>query len=160
MGKVELSHLPGQSWSILSFVVKSDFHVESTRTCDVCKIDVRSLEASETSTLPNILTLAQGGQTSRLRKRRILEVDQENLCADDGCEKTIGEGDLLRCDAPGCGLTVSYILHCYNLDLPHIQYHLTCQGLFEKPSGGWFCDDECRKNAGWQVGGQKHRRRE
>ena len=28
-------------WSILSFVVKSDFHVESTRTCDVCKIDVK-----------------------------------------------------------------------------------------------------------------------
>jgi hypothetical protein len=67
----------------------------------------QSLEASETSTLPNMLTLAQGGQTSRLRKRRILEVDQENLCADDGCEKTIEEGDLLRCDAPGCGLTVS-----------------------------------------------------
>ena len=67
----------------------------------------RTLEASETSTLPNILTLAQGGQTSRLRKRRILEVDQENLCADDGCEKTIEEGDLLRCNAPGCGLTVS-----------------------------------------------------
>ena len=67
----------------------------------------RTLEASETSTLPNILTLAQGGQTSWLRKRRILEVDQENLCVDDGCEKTIEEGDLLRCDAPGCGLTVS-----------------------------------------------------
>ena len=62
----------------------------------------RSLQASET-----MLTLAQGGQTSRLRKRRILEVDQENLCADDGCEKTIEGDDLLRCNAPGCGLTVS-----------------------------------------------------
>ena len=67
----------------------------------------RSLEVSETSTLLNILTLAQGRQTSWLCKRRILEVDQENLCTDDGCEKTIEEGDLLRCDAPGCGLTVS-----------------------------------------------------
>ena len=65
------------------------------------------LEASETSTLPNILTLAQGGQTSQLHKQRILEVDQENLCTDDGCEKTIEEGDLLHCEALGCGLTVS-----------------------------------------------------
>ena len=62
----------------------------------------RSLQASVT-----MLTLAQGGQTSRLRKRRILEVDQENLCGDDGCEKTIEGDDLLRCNAPGCGLTVS-----------------------------------------------------
>ncbi|KAF8811359.1 hypothetical protein BYT27DRAFT_7089776, partial [Phlegmacium glaucopus] len=66
------------------------------------------------------------------------------LCADDGCETTIEEVDLLCCDAPGCGLT----------------YHLTCQGLFEKPSGGWFCDDECRKNAGWRVGSRKRRRKE
>ena len=28
-------------WSILSFDVKSDFHEESTRTCGVCKIDVK-----------------------------------------------------------------------------------------------------------------------
>ena len=41
------------------------------------------------------------------RKRRILEVNHETLCADDGCEKTIEEGTLIRCDAPGCGLTVS-----------------------------------------------------
>ena len=28
-------------WLILSFVIKSDFYVESTCTCDVCKIDVK-----------------------------------------------------------------------------------------------------------------------
>jgi len=59
------------------------------------------------STLPTVTSPAEGGKTSRLRKRRVLEVDEENLCADDGCEKTIEEVDLLRCNAPGCGLTVS-----------------------------------------------------
>ena len=49
----------------------------------------QSLEASETSTLLNMLTVAQGGQISRLRKRRILRVGQEKLYADDGCQKTI-----------------------------------------------------------------------
>ena len=56
-----------------------------------------------------------------------------NVCADDGCEAGIDD----------------------------TQYHLSCQGLFDKPVGGWFCnDDECKKNAGYQVGGGwKHRRR-
>ena len=34
-------------------------------------------------------------------------------------------------------------------------------GLFEMPTGGWFCDDECKKNAGFRVAigsGRKRRR--
>ena len=71
--------------------------------------------------------------------------------------------ELLRCDAPGCHLTVSVLSGFGGLYFTDYepQYHLSCQGLFDKPVGGWFCDDdECKKNAGYQVGGgRKHRRR-
>ena len=33
------------------------------------------------------------------------------------------------------------------------QYHLLCQGLVDKPVGGWFCNNECKKNAGYRVEG-------
>ncbi|KAF8157792.1 hypothetical protein B0H34DRAFT_428377 [Crassisporium funariophilum] len=102
------------------------------------------IEVIEPPNIANITTPAEGGQTSRLQKQRVLEVDKENFCADEGCEKTIEEIDLLCCSAPGCGLT----------------YHLTCQGLFERPSGKWFCDDECKKNAGWRVGNRKRRKKD
>ena len=36
---------------------------------------------------------------------------------------------------------------------------ISCQGLFNKLVGGWFCDDECKKNAGYRVGGGQKRRR-
>jgi hypothetical protein len=39
------------------------------------------------------------------------------------------------------------------------QFHLSCQGLLEKPSGGWFCDSDCRENAGFRVGKQSKKRR-
>ena len=119
------------------------------------------LEITEqlSSTLPTVLNPAEGGQTLWLRKQRILEADKENMCANEGCEKRIDDIDLLSCNAPGCGLTVSDSSFTFSLlNLSWTQYHLTCQGLFEKPPGGWFCDDECKKNSGWQVG--KRRRRE
>ncbi|KDR81053.1 hypothetical protein GALMADRAFT_91766 [Galerina marginata CBS 339.88] len=89
--------------------------------------------------------LTEDIEPSRLRKRRLADDDGiQNVCEDDGCGADIAERDLLRCDAPGCALT----------------YHLSCQGLFEKPTGGWFCDDECKKNAGFRGGsGRKRRRR-
>ncbi|KAG6834209.1 hypothetical protein H0H93_011160 [Arthromyces matolae] len=37
-------------------------------------------------------------------------------------------------------------------------YHMACRGLLEKPSGNWFCDSECRKNAGFRVAGHSKRR--
>ena len=68
------------------------------------------------STLPTIPNPAEGGQTSWLRKRRNLEADEENMCADEGCEKRIDDVDLLSCNAPGCGLTMSdssyTFVHC------------------------------------------------
>ncbi|KAF8226536.1 hypothetical protein L208DRAFT_1406855 [Tricholoma matsutake] len=61
------------------------------------------------------------------------------VCNDPGCETLVSNVDLLRCDSPGC----------------YLVYHLTCHGLIEKPSGGWFCDDECKRNVGFRVGGCK-----
>ena len=61
--------------------------------------------------------------------------------------------DLLSCNAPGCNLTVC---KCTNIIFPLVvltkliifysQYHMTCRGELSKPQGGWFCDDECKKN--------------
>lgn len=62
-------------------------------------------------------------------------VDDDLVCNDPGCETLINDVDLLRWDSPGC----------------HLVYHLTCQGLVAKPVGGWFCDDECQRNAGFTV---------
>ena len=59
--------------------------------------------------------------------------------------------ELLRCDAPGCHLTVSVLTGFGRLNLVIMspQYHLPCQGLFDKSVGGWFCNNECQKNAGY-----------
>jgi len=37
-------------------------------------------------------------------------------------------------------------------------YHLACRGLSTVPSGGWFCDDTCKENAGFRVRHQKRPR--
>ena len=49
-------------------------------------------------------------EPSRLRKRCLPDDDSiQNVCEDDGCRAEISERELLRCDAPGCDLTVSWI---------------------------------------------------
>ena len=76
------------------------------------------------------------------------------VCNDPGCETLIDNVDLLRCDSLGCYLAVSQLkFSTCQRDLPSelIKYHLTCRGLVEKPTGGWFCDVECRRNAGFTV---------
>ena len=75
------------------------------------------------------------------------------LCANDDCGIEIEGIDLLSCNAPGCNLTVC---KCTNiifslvvltkLIIFYSQYHMTCRGELSKPQGGWFCDDECKKN--------------
>ncbi|KAF8874718.1 hypothetical protein CPB84DRAFT_1829332 [Gymnopilus junonius] len=69
--------------------------------------------------------------------------NSEATCNDPGCESPINESELLCCDCPGCYLT----------------YHLSCRGLIKKPDQAWFCDNECRKNAGFKVVGPRKRRR-
>jgi hypothetical protein len=89
------------------------------------------------------------------------------LCADDDCGIEIeGTIDLLSCNAPGCqcNLTVGKEVHhdifpLTKLIILYSQYHMTCRGKLSKPQGGWFCDDECKKNAGFRVGKARKRRR-
>ena len=38
------------------------------------------------------------------------------------------------------------------------QDHLSWLGLFKKPTTGWFCFDECKKNGGYKLGRRKVRR--
>ena len=100
-------------------------------------------------------------ESSRGRKRELPgQAHSSNVCTDEGCEASIDdENELLRCDAPGCHLTVSVLRGFGRLLIMSPQYHLSCQGLVDKPVGGWFCDDECKKNAGYRVGGGRKRRR-
>ncbi|KAF9536886.1 hypothetical protein CPC08DRAFT_771425 [Agrocybe pediades] len=98
--------------------------------------------------MPTTKTSEQLPLLSRPRKQRGISDDnsaqeEPHECADDGCGSVIAESDLLKCDAPGCELT----------------YHLSCQGLLVRPTGGWFCDDDCKKNAGFRVGSRKRRRK-
>jgi len=104
--------------------------------------DTRILSAIPASPMQG---LTEDVEPSRLRKRRLADDDGiQNVCEDDGCGAKIVERELLRCDAL----------------INESQYHLLCQGLFEKPTRGWFCDDKCKKNAGFRVGsGRKRRRR-
>ena len=98
--------------------------------------------------------------STRKRGRQTAPVDENLVCNDLECETLINDGDLLRCDSPGCYLVVSqlnFATHSRDLPAVIIQYHLTCRGLVEKPAGGWFCDDDCRRNAGFTV--RKRRRR-
>ncbi|KAF8875597.1 hypothetical protein CPB84DRAFT_1752637 [Gymnopilus junonius] len=60
--------------------------------------------------------------------------NSEATCNDPGCESPINESELLCCDCPGC----------------YLMYHLSCRGLIKKPDQAWFCDNECRKNAGFK----------
>ena len=50
-------------------------------------------------------------ESSRGRKRQLPgQAHGSNICADEGCEASIeDENELLRCDAPGCRLTVSVL---------------------------------------------------
>ncbi|KAF8990459.1 hypothetical protein BDQ17DRAFT_1333445 [Cyathus striatus] len=43
---------------------------------------------------------------------------------------------------------------CADPECCDFTYHLTCRGLVEIPTDNWFCDDECKKNAGYQEGGE------
>ncbi|KAF8897104.1 hypothetical protein CPB84DRAFT_1748133 [Gymnopilus junonius] len=47
----------------------------------------------------------------------------------------IEDADLMWCSGPRCKFV----------------YHITCRGLFEKPKNAWFCDNDCRRNAGFRV---------
>ena len=100
--------------------------------------------------------------------KTVLKEPSIPLCANDDCGIEIEGIDLLSCNAPGCNLTVC---KCTNTIFPLVvltkliifysQYHtMTCTGELSKPQGDWFCDDKCKKNAGFHIGKPwKHRRK-
>ena len=61
--------------------------------------------------------------------------------------------DLLRCNFPGCYLVVSSLLH-WLISFNHI-VSFDMLRFVEKPAGGWFCDDDCKRNVSFRVGGRK-----
>ncbi|KAJ7187789.1 hypothetical protein C8R46DRAFT_1241005 [Mycena filopes] len=69
----------------------------------------------------------------RVSKRmRVDSSDEEDQdCAANNCTET-GELEMVECSGPACGS----------------KFHLCCVGLKKQPDAPWFCDDECRKNAG------------
>ncbi|EDR03916.1 uncharacterized protein LACBIDRAFT_331070 [Laccaria bicolor S238N-H82] len=109
--------------------------VDPIAMSDIQQVDEVDLEAPENAEELNVddETLQEPGARPR-RKRNLTMVVQEimanQICADEGCETVVEDQDLLCCGA--CNLV----------------YHLTCRGLVERPAGGWFCDDDCKANAG------------
>ena len=60
--------------------------------------------------------------------------------------------DLLCCDGPLCTEKVCISASIYTHSWAHyFQFHLSCQGLLERLAGGWFCDSDCKENAGFRV---------
>ncbi|KAJ7686423.1 hypothetical protein B0H14DRAFT_2654310 [Mycena olivaceomarginata] len=59
--------------------------------------------------------------------------EEEPGCAAEDCAET-GELEIIECSGLACGS----------------KFHHYCLG-FKKPGPSWFCDDECRKNAGGRV---------
>ena len=88
----------------------------------------------------------------------VLEEPSIPLYSDNDCGLEIEGIDLLSCNAPGCNLTVCKRAHTIfplvlsKLIIFYSQYHMACRGELSKPQGGWFCDDECKKNAGFHIG--------
>lgn len=70
---------------------------------------------------------------------------------------------MVRCHGPACGQWVSAGLLLCGLYHSHnvMQFHQECAGLNSPQSrgGDWFCDNDCRRNAGVPVRRASKRRR-
>ncbi|KAF8478952.1 hypothetical protein DFH94DRAFT_34242 [Russula ochroleuca] len=92
-------------------------------------------------------TEAQARQKTYCRPKRIctskaIDADEEpeECGATDCCYDPLSEETKVRCAGPGC----------------NAKYHLSCVGLGVMPTEAWFCDVDCRLNAGQPV--RKRRR--
>ncbi|KIM71403.1 hypothetical protein PILCRDRAFT_82813, partial [Piloderma croceum F 1598] len=72
------------------------------------------------------------GRPKRSRKTQSFDTEIDTFgCAERDCEDELAVEEMVVCTE--CGL----------------KYHLSCQGLRSQPPAlSWFCDDECKKNAG------------
>ncbi|PBK88629.1 hypothetical protein ARMGADRAFT_1065534 [Armillaria gallica] len=88
--------------------------------------------SGETSIGLRLRTLRTSRKCNRQDTNPHPEETGPHRCED--CDLDIDDlTELLGCSCPGCDL----------------KYHLACRGLLENPSNEWFCDDDCRENAGF-----------
>ena len=108
-------------------------------------------------------TAPWASRVSLRRRKAPSEVNEEPFCSD--CELVIRDDHLLKCSELSCTekvcLNMYYVVLKACLLPSFIQYHLACRGLVEQPDGEWFCNDDCKENAGLRVskGGHQRKRR-
>jgi hypothetical protein len=100
-------------------------------------------------------------RSKRARTNKSFGADQED-CAESDCEDPSSQEEKVVCAGPGCNAMVchslTHFIHKLKWDRD-CKYHLSCVGLDAVPTGGWFCDTDCRKNAGQRVAPVRKRRR-
>ena len=100
-------------------------------------------------------------RSKRVRTNKYFGANQED-CAESDCEDPLSQEEKVMCTGPGCNAMVchseSLTVFIYKLR-GNRKYHLSCVGLDVVPTGGWFCDMDCRKNAGQRVAPVRKRRR-
>jgi hypothetical protein len=98
-------------------------------------------------------------RSKRARTNKSFSVDHED-CAESDCEDPSSQEEKVTCAGPGCNAMVRHSLTVFIHKLKgNRKYHLSCVGLDVLPIGGWFCDTDCRKNAGQRVAPVRKRRR-
>jgi hypothetical protein len=98
-------------------------------------------------------------RSKRARTNKRFGVEEDD-CAESDCEDPSSQEQKVTCAGPGCHAMVCHSLTVFihKLSRNH-KYHLSCVGLDIVPTGGWFCDTDCRKNAGQRVAPVRKRRR-
>lgn len=102
------------------------------------------------------------GRRKRILKRRPeCDYDDSDHCAESDCEDS--QRTEITCTGPACGRKVRSrpsSICIYALTVIYVpQYHLVYVALSVVPEGGWFCDEDCRENAGFRRRGVKKTRK-
>lgn len=127
------------------------------------EIDLRRAPTPpEQAEVPQILgsTTPNRRRSKRVCTDKSFGVDQED-CAETDCNDPLSQEEKIRCARPGCNAKVHafFLVLAQNLTVEDSQYHLSCVGLDAVPTGGWFCDADCRTNAGQRIAPARKRRR-
>ena len=98
-------------------------------------------------------------RSKRVRTNITFGADQED-CAEMDCDDPSSQEEKIKCAGPGCNANVcAFFVGLVRKLTEDSQYHLSCVGLDAAPIGGWFCDADCRTNAGQRIAPVCKRRR-